>query len=226
MKHTSTKQGNLKAAVLISGTGSNLKALIDAVKSGKLELDIVRVVSNRAEAGGIKYARAAAIPVSIISHNAYPDRQAHDDAVVRVLDKDQAELVILAGYMRILGEVFTARFNGCMINLHPSLLPLYKGLDTYARVLNAGDQETGASIHLVTPGLDAGPVISQVRIPVKTSDDAASLGKRLGPLEHKLLVATVDQFCKGKVRFDAGDLMYENHVLQQPLQMNHHGTFQ
>jgi len=225
MKYTSTKQRNLKAAVLISGTGSNLKALIDAVKSGKLELDIVRVVSNRAQAGGIKYARAADIPVSVISHNAYSNRQAHDAAVVRILDRDQAELVILAGYMRILGEIFTTRFNGRMINLHPSLLPLYKGLDTYARALKAGDQETGASIHLVTSGLDAGPVISQVRIPIKTSDDVASLGKRLGPLEHKLLVATVDQFCKGNVRFVAGDVIYGNHVLEQPLQMNHDGAF-
>lgn len=225
MKHTMVQQGKLKAAVLISGTGSNLKALIDAVKSGKLELDIVRVVSNRAQAGGIGYARAADIPCSIISHNAYPDRQAHDDAIVRLLDRDQAELIILAGYMRILGNAFIARFNGRMINLHPSLLPLYKGLDTYARALKAGDRETGASIHMVTSDLDAGPVISQVRIPIKTSDNAASLRKRLGPLEHKLLVATVDQICKRIVRFEAGEVMVGDHVLEQPLQMNRDGTF-
>ena len=226
MKHASTKRGNLKAAVLISGTGSNLKALIDAKNLGMLELDIVRVVSNRAQAGGIEHARAADIPVSVISHNAYPSRQAHDDAIIQVLDSDQAELVILAGYMRILGEVFTTRFNGCMINLHPSLLPLYKGLDTYNRALQAGDQETGASIHMVTSGLDAGPVISQVRIPIKTGDDAASLSKRLGPLEHTLLVATVDQFCKRLVRFESGEVMYGDQVLEQPLRMNHDGTFQ
>jgi len=220
------KPARLKAAVLISGTGSNLKALIDAVKSGRLALDIVRVVSNRADAGGIEHARAAGIPVSIISHQDYPDRQAHDDAVAQVLDGDGTELVILAGYMRILGESFTTSFEGRMINLHPSLLPLYKGLDTYTRALNAGDHETGASIHIVTPGLDSGPVISQVRIPIEPGDDAGSLRNRLGSLEHKLLVATVDQFCQRTVRFESGKIMYGNHALGQPLQMSHDGTFQ
>ena len=220
------KPARLKAAVLISGTGSNLKALIDAVKSGRLALDIVRVVSNRADAGGIEHARAAGIPVSIISHQDYPDRQAHDDAVAQVLDGDGTELVILAGYMRILGESFTTSFEGRMINLHPSLLPLYKGLDTYTRALNAGDHETGASIHIVTPGLDSGPVISQVRIPIEPGDDAGSLRNRLGPLEHKLLVATVDQFCQRIVRFESGKILYGNHALGQPLQMSHDGTFQ
>lgn len=225
MKDRCVKHGKLKAAVLISGTGSNLKALINAVKSGELELDIVRVVSNRAKAGGIEFAREAGIPVSIISHAAYPDRQAHDDAIARVLDADQTELVILAGYMRILGENFTTRFNGRMINLHPSLLPLYRGLNTYARALQAGDRETGASIHMVTSGLDAGPVISQVRIPIRDGDDVASLSQRLGPLEHKLLVATVDQFCQRKVRLENGESLYEGRALKRPLQMDHDGVF-
>lgn len=219
------KPVNLKAAVLISGTGSNLKALIDAVKSGRLALDIINVISNRAGAGGIEHARAANIPVSIISHKDYPDRQAHDDAVAQVLGRDQAELIILAGYMRILGENFTARFNGRIINLHPSLLPLYKGLDTYTRALQAGDRETGASIHIVTAGLDAGPVISQVRIAIESTDDAESLQRKLGPLEHKLLLATVEQFCQRKLRFDCGEVLYGNHSLSQPLQMSHAGTF-
>ena len=216
----------LKAAVLISGTGSNLKALIEAVKSGRLRLDIVRVVSNRADAAGIKYARAANIPVSVISHQDYADREAHDAAVARVVEDDQAELVVLAGYMRILGETFTLRFTGRMINLHPSLLPLYKGLDTYDRALQAGDKEFGASIHIVTSGLDSGPVISQVRIAVKHTDDATALKNRLGPLEHRLLVATVEQFCNGHMRFESGQLVYRNKVLQQPLQMNHDGHIQ
>jgi phosphoribosylglycinamide formyltransferase-1 len=220
------KPAKLKAAVLISGTGSNLKALIDAVESGQLALDIVRVVSNRAGAGGLEFARSANIPVSVISHETYPDRQAHDDAVVQVLEGDRTELVILAGYMRILGESFTNSFNSRMINLHPSLLPLYKGLNTYTRALNAGDHETGASIHIVTSGLDDGPVISQVKIPIKGGDDAESLRTRLAPLEHKLLVATVDQFCRRSVRFESGQIMYHNHKLKNPLQLNQDGTFQ
>ena len=220
------RPAKLKAAVLISGTGSNLKALIDAVGAGQLKLDIVRVVSNRATAGGIDYARAADIPVSIISHKSYPDRQAHDDAIAGVLEDGQAELVILAGYMRILGENFTAKFNGRTINLHPSLLPLYKGLDTYARALKAGDRETGASIHIVTPGLDAGPVISQVKIPIEAGDDVDSLRQKLAPLEHKLLVATVDQFCQGAIQFESGKVMHNDQMLKQPLQMNHDGSIQ
>jgi len=219
------KPANLKAAVLISGTGSNLKALIDAVSSGHLELDIVRVVSNRADAAGIEHARSAGIPVSIISHNAYPDRVSHDKAITRVLEQDRAELIILAGYMRILSEEFAEEFNGRMINLHPSLLPLYKGLDTYNRALQAGDSETGASIHFVTAGLDAGPVIAQVRIPIEETDDAASLAARLGPLEHKLLVATVAQFCQPGIRFENGRLMHGDTPIGQPLRLKDDGTF-
>ncbi len=135
--YTLMKPDALKAAVLISGTGSNLKTLIDAVAADGLNLNIVRVVSNRADAPGLNHASAAAIPVSVISHADFPDRQAHDAAVAEVLQQSQAELIILAGYMRILGEEFTSHYAGRMINLHPSLLPLYKGLDTYNRVLAA-----------------------------------------------------------------------------------------
>ena len=216
---------NLRAAVLISGTGSNLKALIDAVQTGGLDLDIVRVVSNRKDAAGINHATAAAIPVSVISHTDYPDRQSHDAAVAEVLQQSHAELIILAGYMRILSEGFTDKYSGRMINLHPSLLPLYKGLDTYNRTLQSGDSETGASIHFVTAGLDSGAVISQVRIPIYPDDDAASLSARLGPLEHKLVVATAELFCQRKVHYEQGTVYHQGHVLKQPLQMKHDGRF-
>ena len=219
------KQNNLKVAVLISGTGSNLKALIDARDSGGLKLDIVRVISNRKEAPGLDYAKSAAIPVSVISHADFPDRQAHDAAIAEVLDRDRAELIVLAGYMRILSEDFARRYCGRMINLHPSLLPLYKGLDTYNRVLKSGDSETGASIHFVTAGLDSGPVISQIRIPVLPADDAASLGARLGPLEHKLVVATVKLFCNRKINYQQGTVLHRGHVIEQPLQLQNDGTF-
>jgi phosphoribosylglycinamide formyltransferase-1 len=112
-----------------------------------------------------------------------------------------------------------------MINLHPSLLPKYKGLDTYNRVLQSGDSETGASIHFVTAGLDSGPVISQVRIPVFANDDATSLAARLGPIEHKLVVATVELFCSRKVHYDQGRVLHEGQVIEQPLQLNNDGTF-
>lgn len=219
------KPGTLKAAVLISGTGSNLKTLIDAVAAGTLDLDIVRVVSNRADAPGINHATTAAIPVSVISHADFPDRQTHDAAVAKALQKSQAELIILAGYMRILSEDFTRQYEGRMINLHPSLLPLYKGMDTYNRVLLSADSETGASIHFVTAGLDSGPVISQVRMPVLPGDDAASLKARLGPLEHQLLTATVELFCHREISCQQGVVLYRGQTIKQPLQLNLNGGF-
>lgn len=216
----------LKATVLISGTGSNLKALIDATASDVLELNIVRVISNQAEAPGIKHAAKAGIPVSIISHKDYPDRESHDAAVAKLLESDKPGLVVLAGYMRILSETFANRYSDRMINLHPSLLPLHKGLDTYNRALRAGDKETGASIHFVTAGLDSGPVISQIRIPIADSDDAASLKARLGPLEHKLVVATVKLFSQGKVLLEGGEVLFEGKVLDKPLLLQSDGNFQ
>ena len=219
------KQESLKAAVLISGTGSNLKALIDVIATNDLDLNIVRVVSNRADAPGINHAINAEIPVSIISHTVFPDRQAHDAAVASVLQQSQAELIILAGYMRILSEEFTNRYSGRMINLHPSLLPLYKGLDTYNRVLQSGDKQTGASIHFVTAGLDSGPVISQVTMPVGSDDNEKSLKVRLGPLEHQLLTATVRLFCNREITYRQGLVLYREQEIKQPLQLNHDGSF-
>jgi phosphoribosylglycinamide formyltransferase-1 len=219
------KQQDLRAAVLISGTGSNLKALITAVRDKGLALNIVRVVSNRADAPGIRHAERAGMPVSVISHADFPDRQAHDAAVMDVLRPGRVELIVLAGYMRILGEQFTRQYSGRMINLHPALLPLYKGLDTYNRVLQAGDAETGASIHFVTAGLDSGPVISQVRIPVLPGDDAESLASRLHPEEHRLVVATVELFCQRKVHYEQDTVIHQGRALEQPLLLNHDGTF-
>ena len=216
---------SLKATVLISGTGSNLKALIDAVESGGLDLDIVRVISNRAEAPGIQHAHKAGIPVSVISHKDYPDRKSHDAAVAQFLERDRPGLIVLAGYMRILSEGFANRYSDRMINLHPSLLPRHKGLDTYNRALEAGDTETGASIHFVTAGLDSGPVISQIKIPISDGDNAESLKARLGPLEHKLVVATVKLFSQGKIVAEGGTVFFEGHALEKPLLLEIDGRF-
>ncbi len=218
-------QEKLRVAVLISGTGSNLNALIDAMTAGALKLNIVKVVCNRNDAPGLQHARSASIPVSVISHTQFPDRDAHDAAIHEVLQTARVELIVLAGYMRILGEKFTGNYLGRIINLHPSLLPLYKGLDTYNRVLQAGDSETGASLHFVTAGLDSGAVISQVKIPVLTDDDAKSLSARLGPLEHKLVVATVDLFCQRKIEYLQGKVYFQGSIIQQPLQLTDDGTF-
>lgn len=226
--------GRLKAAVLISGSGSNLNALIQAIAAGTLALDIVRVISNRADAGGLIYARNADIPVSVIPHAQYADRDGHDRAIAAVLDEDRPGLIILAGYMRILSAAFVRRFSHRMINLHPSLLPLYKGLDTYNRAIAAGDQYTGASIHLVTADLDGGPVISQVQIRIEANDDATTLAARLGPLEHVLLVATVGLFCEGRLQVvptasagqeqAAAQVSFDGVELKAPLQLQSDGS--
>ena len=214
--------GPLAVAVLISGTGSNLKAVVDARASGLLNIDIRLVISNNPDAPGLDHARRAGIPFVIIQPG---DRESQDLEIRQHLRDCDTELVILAGYMRIIGEKLVDAFEGRMINLHPALLPLYPGLDTYQRALDAGDSEHGSSIHFVTAELDAGPVISQVRIPVFEDDDAASLAARLGPNEHRLLLATVELFAARRVIMASGGVLLDGNVLDQPLTLNEDNTF-
>jgi phosphoribosylglycinamide formyltransferase-1 len=210
-----------KVAVLISGNGSNLQALIDARDRKRLDIDLVNVISNRADAKGLERAARANIPSTILDHLSFSDRNEFDKALSVVTSAARPELVILAGFMRIIGTGMLNHFNGRIINLHPSLLPLYRGTDTYQRALDAGDAEHGASIHFVTEELDGGPVISQVRIPVLASDDKHSLAARLAPMEHRLLVATIELFtqheveCRDGFIFLDGNKLTNNLLLQQ-----------
>jgi len=189
----------LKVTVLISGNGSNLQALIDARQCGRLDIEIARVISNRPDARGLQRAASSKIPCTILDHQEFPDRADFDLALANLIRSDQPDLVILAGFMRIIGASVLDQFAGRIINLHPSLLPLYRGTNTYQRALNAGDAEHGASIHFVTEELDGGPVISQVHIPILTNDDKNSLAARLAPMEHRLLVATMEFFTRHTV---------------------------
>jgi phosphoribosylglycinamide formyltransferase-1 len=208
--------------VLISGTGSNLKALIDARDSGRLEVEIARVISNKPQAGGLQHARSAGIPSSVFSSAEAESRAELDRAIMQCLDEVQPDLIVLAGYMRILGGELVNRFAGRIINLHPSLLPLYPGLNTYQRALEAGDNEHGSSMHFVTEGLDDGPLIAQVKIPVQPGDDAGALASRLGPQEHRLIVATVELFTRHTVEQTAGGVMIDGIRLAQPLILDEH----
>lgn len=212
----------LRVAVLISGTGSNLKTLIDAAHSGRLNIEISQVISNRSEAPGLDHARDAGIETRVIAAS---DRSAQDRAIARCLDGKKVELVVLAGYMSILGTGLVARYAGRMINLHPSLLPLYPGLDTYRRVLAAGDREHGASIHFVTAELDSGPVISQVRIPVLRGDTDRELAARLAPREHDLLRATVELFTERRVEMHSTAVVLDGQRLTRPLLLNEQNHF-
>jgi phosphoribosylglycinamide formyltransferase-1 len=209
----------LRTAVLISGSGSNLQALIDERDAGRLPIDIVQVICNVPGAGGLQRARRAGIPCSILEHGAFARREDFDRALALLIAAGDPQLVVLAGFMRFVGPAVVEPFRGRMINLHPSLLPLYRGTDTYQRALDAGDRQHGASIHFVTEELDGGPVISQVIVPVHDGDDAATLAARLAPMEHRLVVATVELFAAGRVECSDARILLDGKTLEQPLRL-------
>lgn len=214
-----------RVTVLISGSGSNLQALIDAREQGWLDMDLTRVISNRADAPGLQRAAKAGVPSFVLSHTEFTSREDYDQALAKLIAEQDPELVVLAGFMRILGPALIQAFGGRLINLHPSLLPLYRGTDTYRRVLQAGDTEHGASVHFVSGELDAGPLISQVRIPVLAKDTAEQLAARLAPREHELIVATTRLFCQRLIRCSNQRVYYSGKVLHRPLQLQTDGSF-
>lgn len=176
----------IPVAVLISGRGSNLQCLIDACAEPDYPARIVAVISNRPDAYGLERAREAGIAAIGIDHKAYDSRESFEAALDAALREAGAEFVCLAGFMRILNESFVNRWEGRMINIHPSLLPKYKGIDTHRRAIEAGDTEHGCTVHWVTPGMDEGPVIAQARVPVLAGDTPETLAARVLVEEHRL----------------------------------------
>ena len=168
-----------RLVVLISGRGRNLQAIVDATRSGRLRAEVALVLSNRSDAAGLDYARAAGIPTQVIRHQDHADRASFDAQMLAVIEPLQPALVVLAGFMRILTPRFIRAFQGRLVNIHPSLLPLYPGLNTHARALQAGDTEHGASVHWVTEELDGGPVIAQGRVRIEAGDTPETLGQRV-----------------------------------------------
>jgi phosphoribosylglycinamide formyltransferase-1 len=213
----------LRITVLISGSGSNLQSLIDARDAGRLRIDIIHVICNVADAPGLQRAERAGIPTSVLEHGAFADRADFDRALAVLIAAGEPQLVVLAGFMRIIGPAVLEPFHGRMINLHPSLLPLYRGTDTYQRAIDAGDRQHGASIHFVTEELDGGPVISQVVIPIMQDDDAASLAGRLAPMEHRLVVATVELFSAHRVECSDGSVLVDGEMRLEPLRLQADG---
>lgn len=185
-----------RVAILISGSGSNMVALSEAMQ-GDFPARPVLVLSNVPGAGGIAKARARGIPTAIVDHRAYPDRPAFETALQAKLIEAEADLICLAGFMRILTADFTRAWEGRMLNIHPSLLPKYKGLHTHARALAAGDAEHGCSVHEVTAELDDGHVLGQARLKIEPADTPESLAARLLPLEHRLYPAVLRRFAAG-----------------------------
>ena len=213
-----------RATVLISGTGSNLQALIDAKATGRLDLDINHVISNVADAPGLERAEKAGIRTSVLEHGRFADRNDFDAALALLMAAGEPDLVILAGFMRIIGDPVLGPFDGRMINLHPALLPKYRGVNTYQRALDAGDDNHGASIHFVTDELDGGPVVSQVVIPILGDDTAETLQARLGPKEHELVVATVEFFTRHAVKCEGGTVTVDGNAIDDPLLLQKDGT--
>jgi phosphoribosylglycinamide formyltransferase-1 len=176
----------LRTAVLISGNGSNLQALLDAARADDYPVQIERVISNKADAFGLTRAHHAGVETVTISHRDYPDREQFDRAMDTVLRAAAIELVVMAGFMRILSDWFVNAWTGRLINIHPSLLPKFKGIDTHARALQAGEHRHGCTVHWVIPELDAGEIIAQSALDVLPNDTAETLQQRVHGLEHAL----------------------------------------
>jgi phosphoribosylglycinamide formyltransferase-1 len=189
----------MKYAVLISGSGSNLQAFIDASQSGQLEADLAVVLSNKADAYGLQRAAQAGIATAVVDHRDYEKREDFDRAILQALEPFSVELVILAGFMRILTPVFISAYRGRLLNIHPSLLPKYPGLNTHQRALDAGDGEAGATVHFVTEELDGGPPILQASVPIESGDDAATLAARVLVQEHRIYPAAAQWFAQGRL---------------------------
>lgn len=175
-----------RLVILISGRGSNMQSIIRAIDAGELNADIVAVISNRPDAAGLQTAAAAGIVTQLINHRDFDSREAFDIELAKTIDNYQPDFVILAGFMRILTAEFVRHFAGKLINIHPSLLPKFKGLHTHQRAIEAGEQEHGASVHFVTAELDDGPVILQAKVPVLANDTPETLAARVLIEEHKL----------------------------------------
>lgn len=190
--------------VLISGSGTNLQALIDSLQSRPDEARIVAVISNRPAAFGLERARKAGIPAHAVDNRDYPDRESYDQALIQQIDRFDPDLVLLAGFMRILSPAFVAHYHGVLLNIHPSLLPNYKGLHTHQRVLDAGDEEHGSTVHFVTEELDGGPLVLQARVPVRPDDTPDSLAAQVQQQEHHLYPLVMDWFIQGRLRLVDG----------------------
>ena len=210
---TTNARAKTKIVILISGSGSNLQAFIDARDNRQLNADLVGVISNRPKATGLERAAYAGIPSRIIDHQAYPERLDFDRALAAAVADYNPDLLILAGFMRILSAEFVDRFSGRMLNIHPSLLPKYPGLNTHQRALDAGDNEAGTTVHFVTSHLDGGPPIVQGAVPIISGDSAADIAARVLSVEHVIFPMAVQWYCEGRLSMQDGATLLDGEVL-------------
>jgi phosphoribosylglycinamide formyltransferase-1 len=207
----------LRIAVLASGRGSNFAALLAARDRDELPVQFVLVASDKADAGALQLAQMASIPTAVMDPRDYAERRDYDFALFDRIAATKPDLLVLAGFMRIIDGDALKPWVGRMINIHPSLLPKYRGLHTHRRALKAGDAEHGASVHYVTAELDGGPVIAQTVLPIQAGDNENTLAERLLPLEHQLLCAVVALIAAGRLSFGASDISLDDEPLRKPL---------
>ncbi len=199
----------LKLVVLISGSGSNLQAIIDQIEAGTLNAEICTVISNKANAFGLQRAKKAGIPHHVLSHKGYPSRDTYDQALLALIAPYQPGLIVLAGFMRILTPAFVKRFEGRMMNIHPSLLPDYKGTNTHQRVIDNHETHHGVSVHFVTAELDGGPVVIQSRISIHSDDTAESLQARIHVEEHIIYPQAIAWFAADRLSVVDGHVLLD-----------------
>lgn len=204
--------------VLISGTGRNLQAMLDAAADGRLPAEVRRVISNRGDAYGLERARRAGVPTTVLRPREYPNRAAYDAALADAIEAESPNIVALAGFMRILDSAFVQRFAGRLVNIHPSLLPQYRGLDTHERVLEAGNERHGASVHFVTEDLDAGPCLLQGSLRVNEDDTPESLAERvMSQVEQHIYPQALAWLAEGRAFWRDGRVWFDNQPLEAPI---------
>ena len=202
-----------RLVILISGSGSNLQSFIDSAARGELRADIAAVVCNKPGAYGLTRASDAGIATEVVDHRAYPSRETFDAELMQRIDRYQPDLVILAGFMRILTPAFVRHYHGRLLNIHPSLLPKYPGLHTHQRAIEAGDFTAGATVHFVTEELDGGPPIIQAAVPIEAGDDAGTLAKRVLSKEHKIYPLAAQWFIEGRLALENNHAVLDHQAL-------------
>ncbi len=202
-----------RIVVLISGSGTNLQALIDAVECGDIPAKICAVISNKDNVKGLERADTHQIPAFVISHKSFPDRESFDERLMEIIDAQGPDLVVLAGFMRILTPAFTEHYTGKMLNIHPSLLPKYQGLNTHQRAIDAKDSEHGVSVHFVTEELDGGPIAIHAKVAIDADDTADSLAQKVHEQEHLIYPQAVKWFAEGRLRLQSGKCLLDNEEL-------------
>lgn len=206
--------------VLVSGNGSNLQAIIDQIDTKEIKAEISAVISNRPDAFALERAEKAGIPNIVLEHSQFIDRESFDESLAQIIDSFSPDLVILAGFMRILSDGFVEKFQGKLINIHPSLLPKYKGLHTHKKALENNDNEHGASVHFVIPELDAGAVLIQGIVPVESNDTEESLAERVHQMEHVIYPNAVEWLVNGDVQIKDNKVFLNDKLLLEPVKIN------